>query len=74
MFYEDKMRYLAGKVVGKMLLKEYSGVDKVILRKRKYGKLYGKLYGKVLPGQQEIIFNHSHSGEWASFLSGDIGL
>ena len=31
-FYEDKMRYLAGKIVVKMLLKEYSGVDKIVLQ------------------------------------------
>ena len=59
-FYEDKMRYLAGKIAVKMLLKEYSGVDKIVLQKGKYGKLYWQ----APPGQREITFNLSHSGEW----------
>lgn len=59
-FYEDKMRYLAGKIAVKMLLKEYSGVDKIVLSKGKYGKLYWK----APPGQRGITFNLSHSGEW----------
>ena len=59
-FYEDKMRYLAGKIAVKMLLKEYSGVDKIVLQKGKYGKLYWQ----SPPGQREITFNLSHSGKW----------
>lgn len=59
-FYEDQMRYLTGKIAVRMLLKEYSGVDKIVLRKGKYGKLYWK----APPGQKEITFNLSHSGEW----------
>jgi 4'-phosphopantetheinyl transferase len=59
-FYEDKIRYLAGKIALKMLLKEYSGVDKIVFSKGKYGKLYWK----APPGQREITFNLSHSGEW----------
>ena len=35
-FYEDKIRYLAGKIALKMLLKEYSGVDKIVFSKGKY--------------------------------------
>ena len=34
-FYEDQMRYLTGKIAVRMLLKEYSGVDKIVLRKGK---------------------------------------
>lgn len=41
-FYEDQMRYLAGKIAVRILLKEYSGVDKIVLGKGKYGKLYWK--------------------------------
>ena len=37
-FYEDQMRYLTGKIAVRMLLKEYSGVDKIVLRKGKYGE------------------------------------
>ena len=48
-FYEDQMRYLTGKIAVRMLLKEYSGVDKIVLRKGKYGKLYWK----APPGQNE---------------------
>lgn len=59
-FHEDKMRYLAGKITVRMLLKEYSGEDKIVLSQGKYGKLYWK----VPPGQREITFNLSHSGEW----------
>lgn len=59
-FYEDQMRYLAGKIAVKRLLKEYSGVEKIVLSKGKYGKLYWK----APPGQREITFNLSHSGEW----------
>lgn len=59
-FYEDKMRCLAGKIAVRMLLKEYSGVDKIVLGKGKYGKLYWK----APPGHREITFNLSHSGEW----------
>lgn len=51
-FYEDQMRYLTGKIAVRMLLKEYSGVDKIVLRKGKYGKLYWK----APPGQKEITF------------------
>ena len=43
-----------------MLLKEYSGEDKIVLRQGKYGKLYWK----APPGQRKITFNLSHSGEW----------
>lgn len=59
-FYEDKMCYLAGKIAVKMLLKEYSGADKIVLNKGKYGKPYWK----ASPGQKKITFNLSHSGEW----------
>lgn len=59
-FYEDKMRYLAGKIVVRMLLKEYSGVAKVVLGKEKYGKPYWK----APLGHRKITFNLSHSGEW----------
>lgn len=59
-FYEDQMRYLAGKIAVRILLKEYSGVDKIVLGKGKYGKLYWK----APPGQKEITFSLSHSGEW----------
>lgn len=59
-FYEDKIRYLAGKITLKMLLKEYSGLDKIVFSKGKYGKLYWK----APLGQREITFNLSHSGEW----------
>lgn len=59
-FYEDKMRCLAGKITVRMLLKEYSGVDRIVLNKGKYGKLYWK----APPGHREITFNLSHSGEW----------
>ena len=59
-FHEDKMRYLAGKIAVRMLLKEYSGEDKIVLRQGKYGKLYWK----APPGQRQITFNLSHSGEW----------
>lgn len=59
-FYEDKIRYLAGKIALKMLLKEYSGVDKIVFIKGKYGKLYWE----APPGHREITFNLSHSGEW----------
>ncbi len=59
-FYEDQMRYLAGKIAVKLLLKEYSGVDKIVLSKGKYGKLYWK----APYGHREITFNLSHSGEW----------
>ena len=45
-FYEDQMRYLTGKIAVRMLLKEYSGVDKIVLRKGKYGKLYWNLCRK----------------------------
>ena len=43
-----------------MLLKEYSGEDKIVLRQGKCGKLYWK----ASPGQRQITFNLSHSGEW----------
>ena len=59
-FYEDQMSYLAGKIAVRILLKEYSGVDKIVLG---IGK-YGKLYWKAPPGQKEITFSLSHSGEW----------
>ena len=59
-FYEDQMRYLTGKIAVRMLLKKYSGVDKIVLKKGKYGKLYWK----APLGQREITFNLSHSGEW----------
>ena len=59
-FHEDKMRYLAGKIAVRMLLKEYSGEDKIVLRQGKYGKLYWK----APPGQRQITFNLSQSGEW----------
>lgn len=59
-FYEDKMRYFAGKIAVKMLLEKYAGVDKIVLQKGKYGKLYWQ----APPGQREITFNLSHSGEW----------
>lgn len=59
-FHEDKMRYLAGKIAVRMLLKEYSGEDKIVLRQGKCGKLYWK----ASPGQRQITFNLSHSGEW----------
>lgn len=55
-FYEDQMRYLAGKIAVRILLKEYSGVDKIVLGKGKYGKLYWK----APPGQKEITFSLSH--------------
>ena len=70
-FHEDKMRYLAGKIAVRMLLKEYSGEDKIVLRQGKCGKLYWK----ASPGQRQITFNLSHSGEWvlAIFASRQAG-
>lgn len=59
-FHEDKMRYLAGRITVRMLLKEYSGEKKIVLNQGKYGKLYWE----VPPGHREITFNLSHSGEW----------
>lgn len=56
-FYEDQMRYLAGKIAVRILLKEYSGVDKIVLGKGKYGKLYWK----APPGQKEITFKKQHN-------------
>lgn len=52
-FHEDR------KIAVRMLLKEYSGEDKIVLRQGKYGKLYWK----APPGQRKITFNLSHSGE-----------
>lgn len=51
-FYEDKIRYLAGKIAVRMLLKEYSGVEKIVLGKGKYGN--------ILLGKEQAILLLKH--------------
>lgn len=59
-FYDDKMRYLAGKILTKLLLQSYLGIKNISLQKGKYGKPYYR----VPAGKREVRFNISHSGEW----------
>ena len=62
-FPEDRMRYIAGKVVVRILLKRYLDM--------------GKPYHKKIAGKRTVDFNISHSGEFilAVFAVGmDIGV
>lgn len=58
-YYEDKMRYIAGKIVTRLLLQQYSGMKELVFRKGKYGKPYYI----TAPSKRGIQFNISHSGE-----------
>lgn len=58
-FYEDKMRYVAGKILTRLLLKHYLGGSEIILRNGKYGKPYHK----EITGRKNVEFNISHSGK-----------
>lgn len=57
--YEDKMRFISGKILTRFLLGHYLGTDKIILKNGKYGKPY---HEKVA-NQKTVEFNISHSGE-----------
>ena len=61
-FHEDKMRYLAGKIAVRMLLKEYSGEDKIVLRQGKCGKLYWK--HRRDKGRSHLTFPIPENGCW----------
>ena len=57
-FYEDRMRYLAGKVLSKQLLMQYLDEEEIVFFTHKLGKTYHK----PITGKQNIEFNISHSG------------
>lgn len=58
-FYDDRMRYAAGKIISRMLLMQYLEVREIYFFT---GKL-GKPYHKTILGKQNVDFNISHSGE-----------
>ena len=72
-FSEDRMRYIAGKVVVRLLLKRYLDVETIDFSVSERGKPYHK----KIAGKQTVDFNISHSGEFilAGFAVGmDIGV
>lgn len=72
-FSEDRMRYIAGKVVVRLLLKRYLDVETIDF----FVSERGKPYHKKIAGKQTVDFNISHSGEFilAGFAVGmDIGV
>lgn len=58
-FYDDKMRYIAGKILTRMLLQQYLKVKKIFIETGKYGKPYHR----KIPYKKRIQFNISHSGK-----------
>ena len=58
-FYEDRMRYVAGKVITKLVLIQYLEEEEISFLSHKFGKPYYK----SISGKQDIEFNISHSGE-----------
>lgn len=58
-FYEDRMRYMAGKICTRILLMRYLNENSIVFLAHELGKTYHK---KVF-GKQSINFNISHSGE-----------
>lgn len=58
-FYEDRMRYMAGKICTRILLMRYLNENSIVFLTHELGKTYHK---KVF-GKQSINFNISHSGE-----------
>lgn len=57
-FFEDRMRYMAGKITVKLLLMQYLAEEKVVILNRRFGKPYHR----EVPGKQSVEFNLSHSG------------
>lgn len=58
-FYEDRMRYMAGKICTRILLMRYLNENSIVFLAHELGETYHK---KVF-GKQSINFNISHSGE-----------
>lgn len=58
-FYEDRMRYVAGKVITKLVLIQYLEEEEISFLSHKFGKPYYK----SISGKQDIEFNISHSSE-----------
>lgn len=72
-FLEDRMRYIAGKVVVRILLKRYLDMETIDFSVNELGKPYHK----KIAGKRRVDFNISHSGEFilAVFAVGmDIGV
>lgn len=72
-FPEDRMRYIAGKVVVRILLKRYLDMETIDFSVNELGKPYHK----KIAGKRTVDFNISHSGEFilAVFAVGmDIGV
>ena len=72
-FPEDRMRYIAGKLIVRILLKRYLDVETVDFSVNELGKPYHK----KIAGKRTVDFNISHSGEFilAVFAVGmDIGV
>lgn len=72
-FSEDRMRYIAGKVVVRILLKRYLDMETIDFSVNELGKPYHK----KIAGKRTVDFNISHSGEFilAVFAVGmDIGV
>ena len=59
-FPEDRMRYIAGKLIVRILLKRYLDVETVDFSVNELGKPYHK----EIAGKQTVNFNISHSGEF----------
>ena len=59
-FPEDRMRYIAGKLIVRILLKRYLDVETVDFSVNELGKPYHK----KIAGKRTVNFNISHSGEF----------
>ena len=59
-FPEDRMRYIAGKVVVRILLKRYLDMETIDFSVNELGKPYHK----KIAGKRTVDFNISHSGEF----------
>lgn len=60
-FNEDKMRCVAGKIVTRLLLSQYLGVENAEIQICK--EEYGKPYHQKIDGKKSVSFSISHSGD-----------
>lgn len=59
-FHDDKMRYIAGKVISRLVLMQYLKESQIFFLTHKFGKPYHQ----SISGKKNIAFNISHSGDY----------